>query len=830
MEKSRHVDLAKQNHDVRTSNNDVTTLIDVLQQKLFTAEQSLVAKTAEISKLSSENRHLSCQVNLLWGNVHGSKSCGVSPVNSFSGLTPPTKEFSSPFQSCHEVEVQSLRDALDQVTKEKKGLEVLCLKLKEAIVSVTGDTEVGGVDVGGVEEQKTPPKSGSSLENTHLKSLSKEIKLLKLKLEQVNKDKSAELDVSLEECDRLHSEKAQLMKEKDLLATSLRQEAVYTHHLEDECSTLESQLSEAKSTAQQVVDELGVERSKACTISEDYDNLLKEYHQLQAELEEQTLSSTELIASLQQELEDSQQKYTQLNEVSMTAKQELELLKSEFQEAQSSLSRQEEANSLLVSQHVELEAEVASYSAECSKLREGLSAASDLSRTHLLHEIEGLKAELYERNREIMELGSHDCQATTHDSSVIGDEHTTENVLLRQEISDLKLSVTLMEQSLLEKDNLLEEMRSRLEDSNDDIDFEGEGKTLQNLQEECCRLTDELNSLKESPTVPCGVHTPTSPHAEHEDSYNTLKQVVTLLTIELQKEKENTNSLRMELSEKEEKVQHLSLALDLQKQATFTSKQNGFSSKEVDVLSERLHRSEVEKQQSLNLVDMLQTSEAQLRAECNRLSEELNKGKVEILRLQRVLESEHLSLQSLSREQEGRISALSRECVSLSVETSSTEAECNTQERRVHEREQSIAKLTEEVMYLRTQHSNLSDKLITGNSLCTNVVCAKLHQEKQSLREIVEKLSKENKGLAEQRDQLKAALSTPGRKSLEDKGRGVQKSPRSDFWECGFGPPANSRSVQVDLTKKQLNYLRTKLGYALTELRLYKKQKEEVDG
>ena len=57
------------------------------------------------------------------------------------------------------------------------------MKLKEA-----GDTEVGGV-----EEQKTPPKSGSSLENTHLKSLSKEIKLLKLKLEQVNKDKSAEV-------------------------------------------------------------------------------------------------------------------------------------------------------------------------------------------------------------------------------------------------------------------------------------------------------------------------------------------------------------------------------------------------------------------------------------------------------------------------------------------------------------------------------------------------------------------------------------------------------------------------------------------------------------
>ena len=105
---------------------------------------------------------------------------------------------------------------------------------------------------------------------------------------------SMQLDVSLEECERLHSEKAQLMKEKDLLATSLRQETVYTHHLEDEHATLESQLGELRATVKLVMDDLEVERSKSSSISEDYDSLLKEYHHLQCQLEEQVLCMSHL--------------------------------------------------------------------------------------------------------------------------------------------------------------------------------------------------------------------------------------------------------------------------------------------------------------------------------------------------------------------------------------------------------------------------------------------------------------------------------------------------------------------------------------------------------
>ena len=50
----------------------------------------------------------------------------------------------------------------------------------------------------------------------------------------------------------------------------------------------------------------------------------------------------------------------------------------------------------------------------------------------------------------------------------------------------------------------------------------------------------------------------------------------------------------------------------------------------------------------------------------------------------------------------------------------------------------------------------------------------------------------------------------------------------------GFkGRSQKSCSTQTRTSRfeqKQLNFLRTKLGYTLAELRLYKKQKEENDG
>ena len=98
---------------------------------------------------------------------------------------------------------------------------------------------------------------------------------------------SSQLNESLDECDRLHNEKAQLMKEKDLLATSLRQEAVYTRHLEEEKAAEEGQLDELRQVVNKVTDELEVERSRRTSLEEDYQQLMAEYHHLQGELQGQ---------------------------------------------------------------------------------------------------------------------------------------------------------------------------------------------------------------------------------------------------------------------------------------------------------------------------------------------------------------------------------------------------------------------------------------------------------------------------------------------------------------------------------------------------------------
>ena len=80
------------------------------------------------------------------------------------------------------------------------------------------------------------------------------------------------------------------MKEKDLLATSLRQEAVYTRHLEEEKATEEGQLDELRHVVNKVADELEVERSRRTGLAEDYERLMAEYHHLQGELQGQVSS------------------------------------------------------------------------------------------------------------------------------------------------------------------------------------------------------------------------------------------------------------------------------------------------------------------------------------------------------------------------------------------------------------------------------------------------------------------------------------------------------------------------------------------------------------
>ena len=137
---------------------------------------------------------------------------------------------------------------------------------------------------------------------------------------------------------------------------------------------------------------------------------------------------------MQEQLDITQQKLTNQIEVVQINKREVDTLKSELREAQSKLSWQQEANGVLRSDQVQLEAEVASYSAECSKLREGLSALSNQSRTHLQQEVESLRDQLEHKENEIEKLKSHDCQVAKGSHPGIEDELTTANLLLHQEI------------------------------------------------------------------------------------------------------------------------------------------------------------------------------------------------------------------------------------------------------------------------------------------------------------------------------------------------------------------------------------------------------------
>ena len=147
---------------------------------------------------------------------------------------------------------------------------------------------------------------------------------------------------------------------------------------------------------------------------------------------------------MQEQLDLTQQKLTNQIEVVQITKRELDTLKSELREAQSELSWQQEANGALRSNQVQLEAEVASYSAECSKLREGLSALSNQSRTRLQQEVETLKDQLEHKEKEIEKLKSHDCQVAKGSHPGIEDELTTANLLLHQEIRFVGSAVSCM--------------------------------------------------------------------------------------------------------------------------------------------------------------------------------------------------------------------------------------------------------------------------------------------------------------------------------------------------------------------------------------------------
>ena len=284
--------------------------------------------------------------------------------------------------------------------------------------------------------------------------------------------------------------------------------------------------------------------------------------------------------------------------------------------------------------------------------------------------------------------------------------------------SELKLSIALLEQSVMEKDKLLNEMRENLEDSTDDVDLGGEGKTLQSLQEECARLTSELHILKESQIV--GLTSPRPNREESsklEQSCNALKQVVALLTMEVKRAKDDNLSLRKEVEEKDQQIHQLLVTTDLQKLSPHShpdllSHQSDSPIGEGQILFERWQSSEAALKESRNQVNLLQRTEAELMAKCQELSSELHQANVEIQHLQDVLKGECTSIRTISSEQERQIAILSRESAQVCHHTSAAEDTCTVQEKSIRQREASIAELISEVEGLRLKHTTLSQQLI----------------------------------------------------------------------------------------------------------------------
>ena len=284
--------------------------------------------------------------------------------------------------------------------------------------------------------------------------------------------------------------------------------------------------------------------------------------------------------------------------------------------------------------------------------------------------------------------------------------------------SELKLSIALLEQSVMEKDKLLKEMRENLEDSTDDVDLGGEGKTLQSLQEECTQLTSKLRILKESQIV--RITSPGSNRGESsklEQSCNALKQVVALLTMEVKRAKDDNHSLRKEVEEKDQQIHQLLVTTGSQElpphsHPDLLSHQSDSSLGEGQILFERWQSSEAALKESRNQVKLLQRTEAELTAKCQELSSELHQANVEIRHLQEVLKGECTSIRTMSSEQERQITMLSRESAQVCHHTSTAEDMCTMQEKSIREREDSIAELISEVEGLRLEHTALSQQLI----------------------------------------------------------------------------------------------------------------------
>ena len=468
---------------------------------------------------------------------------------------------------------------------------------------------------------------------------------------------------------------------------------------------------------------------------------------------------------------------------------------------------------MMQGERVGLEAELASLRAECDKLREGLAGLKEFSDQRLQQEVDSMKAELERKEVELsMSCDSHvtSCSATLDELECL----RTANLLLQQEVrcvevcvlvsgwvggcgwqaplcppthpmdsadsvpsssSDVKLSLALANQDAAEKKRLLDEVRQQLEAEasipDEEVDLGERGKTLQYMQEECLRLTREIDTLKVAQSDQVLMHqqlqdankmadklrhslgVAKAGKAELEGSAQALKHVVAILTTEVKGLKEDKARLEEEAdtqgkrvegllatnSSLQERTNQLADECSRLKTALQVAEGEGLSHQRglqtcggtsvegmaVDpVLVTQLNQWEKERSASQSLVRSLEEELQKVGLERERTTQELVSNREEVALLRSALSSECASLKKLTRQQERHIASLLGESVRVAEGREMVENVCQAQDMAVREREESISRLTAEVGALRSRHAVLTSYL-EEQELSTGV-CARV--------------------------------------------------------------------------------------------------------
>lgn len=327
-----------------------------------------------------------------------------------------------------EMEVLALKRELTEVNSE-------CVRLKEYSLRLQEDKD-------GLVKQVEAKESQAQLS----------IEELGVQMEEAVMQKTAKIQELLDYAEELQDTLTTLVKEKDLLSTSLKQEAEYTRQLEEEKESIEGQLSESNAKFQALEQELqrisemqdileasqreadnvrGALEADLASVSQERDELVSTVNALQ-----------EGLRSTCSEVEQQSQQNKLLSSTVTQLEKEKGILESQLATLKAELAQMESRFAVLQHEMGEVQESVKHRTQlEMDKVVSQLSA-NEQHTQHLQSEKDTLEARLKQFERQLTELTQ---------------EGDTELVIVREEL-DVTMNKLNMATADLEKYQLTIEM------------------------------------------------------------------------------------------------------------------------------------------------------------------------------------------------------------------------------------------------------------------------------------------------------------------------------------------------------------------------------------